>query len=65
MERQLISRELSEGTGARGVAISKNEIDSVMVNEEDHLRLQVFASGLDLQIAGNASTGSTTPLKNR
>ena len=49
VERQLISRELSEGTGARGVAISKNEIESVMVNEEDHLRLQVLASGLDLQ----------------
>lgn len=49
VERQLISRELAEGDGPRGVAISRNELESVMVNEEDHLRLQVLASGLNLQ----------------
>ncbi len=48
VERQLISRELAEGDGARGVAISRNELESVMINEEDHLRLQVLSSGLDL-----------------
>ena len=46
LERQLISRELSESNGARGVAISKSEDVALMVNEEDHLRLQVLRSGL-------------------
>lgn len=51
MERQLISRELSEGSGARAVAIDRGEQFSVMINEEDHLRLQVMHSGLDLSTA--------------
>jgi len=48
VERQLISRELSEGHGARGVSFSNEENVSVMINEEDHLRLQVLHSGLAL-----------------
>ncbi len=51
MERQLISRELSENEGTRGVAIDPNERYSVMVNEEDHLRIQVMRSGFDLESA--------------
>jgi protein arginine kinase len=50
-ERQLISRELSESQGARGVAIDPQERASLMINEEDHLRIQVMQSGLDLQTA--------------
>ncbi len=48
VERQLISRELAEGEGPRGVAFSQAEDVSIMVNEEDHLRLQVLRSGLAL-----------------
>ncbi len=48
VERQLISRELSNGEGARAVAIDSKEQLSLMVNEEDHLRIQVMKSGLDL-----------------
>lgn len=51
VERQLISRELADGAGARGVAIDTQETFSVMINEEDHLRIQVMHSGLDLQSA--------------
>jgi protein arginine kinase len=51
LERQLISRELVSAEGARGVAISKDESVSVMINEEDHLRIQVMRSGLDLDQA--------------
>jgi protein arginine kinase len=51
MERQLISRELSDGRGSRAVAIDPSERMSVMVNEEDHLRIQVMHSGLDLEDA--------------
>ena len=51
VERQLISREIADADGSRGVAIDPNEQYSVMVNEEDHLRIQVMHSGLDLQSA--------------
>ena len=51
VERQLISRELAESDGARSVAIDNREQFSLMVNEEDHLRIQLMKSGLDLQNA--------------
>jgi protein arginine kinase len=51
VERQLISREIADADGARAVAIDPNEQFSVMINEEDHLRIQVMHSGLDLYSA--------------
>jgi protein arginine kinase len=48
VERQLISREHAESQGARGVAIDGREQVSLMINEEDHLRIQCMHSGLDL-----------------
>ncbi|MBN2212306.1 MAG: protein arginine kinase, partial [Sedimentisphaerales bacterium] len=47
-ERQLISRQHAQGDGARGVAISHDESLTLMINEEDHLRMQILASGLQL-----------------
>ncbi len=49
VERQLISRELAESNGSRAVVIDPAEKFSLMVNEEDHLRLQVMQSGLNLR----------------
>jgi protein arginine kinase len=51
VERQLISRELANGDGSRGVAFDEREAVSIMVNEEDQLRLQVMRSGLSLEQA--------------
>ncbi len=52
VERQLISRELAAVLdGPRGVAFDVQESVSVMVNEEDHLRLQVLRSGFALEEA--------------
>ena len=51
VERQLISRELADGEGARGVAVSRDETVSVMMNEEDHLRIQVLHSGFAVKDA--------------
>ncbi|MCI0491882.1 MAG: protein arginine kinase [Planctomycetes bacterium] len=51
VERQLISREHAEAEGARAVVIDPREQVSVMINEEDHLRIQVLKSGLDLAAA--------------
>lgn len=49
MERQLISHELSDAEGTRAVILDPNERFSIMINEEDHLRLQVMQSGFDLE----------------
>lgn len=51
VERHLISREHAQGDGDRGVALGEDETISIMVNEEDHLRLQVIRSGLQLEEA--------------
>src|SRR5690606_28688680 len=51
VERHLISRQHAGAEGARGVAIGQDENLSIMVNEEDHLRLQVLRSGLQLDEA--------------
>jgi protein arginine kinase len=53
VERQMISRELANGDGPRGVAMSDSETVSIMVNEEDHLRLQVLRSGFALDDCWN------------
>ncbi len=51
VERQLISREIADADGSRAVAVDPGEQYSVMINEEDHLRIQVMHSGLDLRSA--------------
>jgi protein arginine kinase len=51
VERQLISREIAAAEGPRGVAFDERESVSVMVNEEDQLRLQIMRSGLALDEA--------------
>ncbi|MGA2500193.1 MAG: protein arginine kinase [Tepidisphaeraceae bacterium] len=49
VERHLISKPHASAEGARGVAISADETASIMINEEDHLRIQVLRSGLQLE----------------
>src|SRR6185312_13656858 len=51
VERHLISKQDATSEGARGVAVGENETVSIMVNEEDHLRIQVLRSGLQLEEA--------------
>ena len=48
VERHLISRQHAEASGPRGVAIGSDETVAVMINEEDHLRVQVLRGGLQL-----------------
>lgn len=45
MERHLISRELMNTKNNGGVLISSDQAFSVMVNEEDHLRIQLVRNG--------------------
>ena len=56
IERHLISREHAVDVQYKTVFISGNEIVSIMVNEEDHLRLQVIQSGLVLSQAWKIMT---------
>jgi protein arginine kinase len=48
-ERQLISRELSTGKRPSGVFVSRDERFALMINEEDHLRLQVIDAGFSVR----------------
>ncbi len=48
VERHLMSHDHASNPESKGLVISKEEILSVMVNEEDHLRIQVMQSGLNL-----------------
>ncbi|HEY6108250.1 MAG TPA: protein arginine kinase [Gemmatimonadales bacterium] len=55
-ERHLVSKELAalDGEGARprvGAAVLVDDPGGVMVNEEDHLRMQAMLSGFDLESA--------------
>jgi protein arginine kinase len=51
VERHLISRELSGSKRGSGVVISRDQAISVMINEEDHLRIQVLRAGFQLKKA--------------
>ena len=53
VERHLISRQhaASKNDVPRGVAIGGDETFAIMVNEEDHLRIQVLRSGMQLSEA--------------
>jgi protein arginine kinase len=44
-ERHLISRPHADATGPRGVAVAEDASLSVMVNEEDHVRMHAIAPG--------------------
>lgn len=50
VERHLISRDLAKRSAdtPRAVAIASDETFSVMLNEEDHLRIQVLRSGMQV-----------------
>ncbi|WP_269523391.1 protein arginine kinase [Coraliomargarita parva] len=49
VERHLISRELSESESGSAVYINQDQSCSVMINEEDHLRIQCLRSGFNLK----------------
>ncbi|NJN14327.1 MAG: protein arginine kinase [Planctomycetes bacterium] len=51
LERHLISRELANGSGGRGVLFDRTEMLAVMVNEEDHLRMQAIRAGFQIREA--------------
>jgi protein arginine kinase len=54
VEKHLISPDLLENFQKKAVIISSDEVISIMVNEEDHLRLQCLLPGLQLKEAWEA-----------
>jgi protein arginine kinase len=61
-ERHLISRELAAEEGTRGVYLEPSEGASVLVNEEDHLRVQGLVPGYQLDVAWKAADRLDTEL---
>ena len=57
VERHLISRQHAGATGARGVSINPDETWTLMINEEDHLRIQSLRSGFQLDDLWNEVSG--------
>lgn len=51
VERHLISREHAAKSYGSGLVLSKDESISVMINEEDHLRMQALLPGLQINNA--------------
>ena len=65
VERHLISRQHADIRGSRGVAISQDEDVAIMVNEEDHLRIQVMRCGLQLDAIWDQISGLDDQIEER
>jgi len=54
VERHLISREHAAKSSGSGLVLNREETLSVMINEEDHMRMQALRPGLQIRHAWNA-----------
>jgi protein arginine kinase len=64
-ERHLVSRDFLHNSASRGVIFTPDEATSLMINEEDHLRIRVFAAGFDLGVPLSARERSGRPAGTR
>jgi len=53
VERHIMSREHAQKPNSKAVVVDQDEILSIMINEEDHIRCQVMQSGFNLFEAWN------------
>lgn len=51
VERHIISPDFAKKEGPRGIVLSEDETLSIMLLEEDHIRIQVLLGGLELEKA--------------
>ncbi len=49
VENHLVSPDFISHTKGKGLLVSKDNCIAVMINEEDHLRIQVMKEGMDLE----------------
>lgn len=62
LEEHLISAELLDPTVTRGVLLNEDRTVSIMINEEDHVRLQVILPGFQPEEAWKIADGMDTLL---
>jgi protein arginine kinase len=65
VEKHLISPDFAEGEGDRAVIVNQKENISIMVNEEDHLRLQCIFPGMQLETAWQLCSSLDTQLEGK
>ncbi|MDD2421923.1 MAG: protein arginine kinase [Heliobacteriaceae bacterium] len=49
VDKHLISPQHAEDTGGKGLILRPDEAISILINEEDHLRIQCLFSGLEME----------------
>lgn len=54
-ERHLISPEFAKNTKGRALILKNDESVSIMINEEDHIRIQCISAGLEFEKAAEAA----------
>ena len=64
-ERHLISPDFAENGQGRALLLNTDESVSIMINEEDHIRIQVLAAGLQLEQAYQKAEQIDTLLEQR
>ncbi len=64
-ERHLISQELANKNNDCGVFVSPDESLSIMINEEDHIRIQSLYAGLNLKNAWNLANSIDDQLEKK
>ena len=65
VERHLISREHAAKSGGSGLVLNREESLCVMINEEDHLRMQALRPGLQIKAAWASIDRVDTRLENK
>lgn len=65
VEKRLVSPEFISDTAGRALLLSSDESLSIMLNEEDHIRLQVITKGLSLDQAYDTADKLDTLLDER
>src|SRR2546425_11569712 len=65
VERHLISREHAAKSAGSGLVLNKEESLCVMINEEDHLRMQALRPGLQLRQAWTAIDQADSTLEKK
>lgn len=65
VERHLISREHAAKNAGSGLVLNRDETLCVMINEEDHLRMQALRPGLQLKQAWQAIDAVDTKLEKK
>ena len=65
LERHLISHDLTGDSVVRGLILAKDEKTSVMVNEEDHVRIQALEPGFQLEPTFEAARAIDLELETR